>query len=71
MLAGFRNKRQLRRLESGTALPGTLPTMRLSAALRVPIEFLYEGTYVRVREEVRAVEENARKGRQGVLPLPL
>lgn len=70
LLAGFKNKREIRRIESGSTLPGILKTIRLSAALRVPIEYLYEDTYKRLREEVRFAEEHMPKGRQGVLPLP-
>ena len=70
-LAGFRSSREIRRIESGETLPGIVPTMRLGAALRVPIEFLYEETYKSLQSDVRATEEHMVIGRQGVLPLPV
>lgn len=52
-------------------MPGVVTAFRLSAALRVPVEFLYRQTFINLRDEVRAVEEHMPKGQQGLLPLPL
>ena len=45
--------------------------LRLAAALRVPVEFMYQETFINLREEVRDREERMPKGQQGVLPLPI
>jgi len=70
-IVSCRTTKTIRRIESGTMLPRVGTMFRLSAALRIPVEFIYQETYLTVREEVRAAEERMPKGRQGVLPLPL
>jgi transcriptional regulator with XRE-family HTH domain len=70
-LVGCRTAKSIRRMESGTTVPGVITVLRISAALRVPVEFLYQETFIKLREEVRATEERMPKGRQGVLPLPV
>ncbi len=52
-------------------MPGSLMMLRLAAALRVPVVYLYEETFKLLREEVRTTEERMPKGQQGVLPLPI
>lgn len=71
LLVGFQSGRTIRRLESGKTLPGPRSILKLGAALRVPVEFLYEDTYKALREEVRAREERMPRGRQGILPLSI
>ena len=58
------------RIESGLTFPGFATAIRLSAALRIPLEFLYEETFISLRAEVRENEERMPKGIQGVLLLP-
>jgi len=70
-LVGCRRAQTIRRIESGGTLPGVVTVLRLSAALRAPVEFLYQETFKTLREEVRTTEERMPKGQQGVLPLPL
>src|ERR1700712_4200514 len=70
-IIGCRTAQTIRRIETGNTLPGLVTVLRLSAALRVPVEFLYQETFTNLRDEVRATEESLPKGRQGVLPLPL
>jgi len=70
-MVACRTTKTIRRIESGSMLPRVVTMLRLSAALRVPVEFLYQATYITLRDEVRAAEERMPKGRQGVLPLPL
>jgi len=69
-LVGLR-RRALIDLEQGKAFPRSIVILKLGAALRVPVEFLYRDTYHSLREEIRAREEAMPKIRQGVLPLPL
>jgi len=70
-LVGCRRAQTIRRIESGSTLPGVITALRLSAALRTPVEFLYQETFMNLRDEVRAKEERMPKGQQGVLPLPV
>lgn len=70
-LVRCRRAQTIRRMESGKTIPGVVTALRLSAALRAPVEFLYQQTYTNLREEVRAVEERMSKGQQGMLPLPI
>ena len=70
-LVRCRRAQTIRRMESGATMPGVVTAFRLSAALRVPVEFLYRQTFINLRDEVRAVEEHLPKGQQGLLPLPL
>ena len=70
LIVGCKNGRRVRRLESGWVMPGSVMMLRLAAALRVSVDFLYEETLNSLREEVRATEERMPKGTQGVLPLP-
>jgi DNA-binding XRE family transcriptional regulator len=70
-LVGCRRAQTIRRIESGSTLPGVMTVMRLSSALRTPVEFLYQETFMNLRDEVRAKEERMPKGQQGVLPLPV
>ena len=70
-IAGCKNSRGIRRIESGEIMPGSIVMLRLAAALRVPTDYLYEATYKSLRDEVRATEESMPKGTQGVLPLPI
>jgi DNA-binding XRE family transcriptional regulator len=69
-IVGCRRRQTIGRIESGLTLPGVITLLRLSAALRVPVEFLYQETYIHLRAEVRLQEERIPKGTQGVLPLP-
>lgn len=69
-IVGCKNKRSIRRIESGEVMPGSLLVFRLGAALRVMVDSLYKDTYESLREEVRATEERMPRGTQGVLPLP-
>jgi transcriptional regulator with XRE-family HTH domain len=71
LLVGLQNERTVRRFESGGTLPGSQTILRLGAALRVPVEFLYGDTYKALREEVRAREEGMPRERQAMLPLPI
>lgn len=71
MLLGCRRAQTVGRMERGTALPGLLTTLKLSAALRTPVEFLYQETFLTLRDEVRQHEERMPRGVQGVLPLPI
>jgi transcriptional regulator with XRE-family HTH domain len=71
LLVGFQSERTIRRLESGGTLPGSQTILKLGAALRVPVEFLYQDTYKALRQEVRGREEHMPRGRQGMLPLPI
>jgi DNA-binding XRE family transcriptional regulator len=66
-----RRAQTIRRMESGATIPGVVTALRLSAALRAPVEFLYQQTFTNLRDEVRAIEENMPKGQQGMLPLSL
>jgi transcriptional regulator with XRE-family HTH domain len=70
-IVGCKHSRSIRRFESGDAMPGSLMMLRLAAALRVPVVYLYEETFKLLREEVRTTEERMPKGQQGVLPLPI
>src|ERR1035441_2747127 len=70
-LVRCRRAQTIRRMESGTTIPGVMTALRLSAALRVPVEFLYQQTFTNLRDEVRAAEEHMPKGQQGMLPLSL
>jgi DNA-binding XRE family transcriptional regulator len=70
-LAGCKHGSSIRRMEMGHVLPGVVTVLRLSAALRAPVEFLYQETFKSVREEVRALEGSTAKGQQGVLPIVL
>jgi len=69
-IVGCRRRETIGRIESGLTLPGVITLLRLSAALRVPVEFLYQETFISLRAEVREQEERMSKGTQGVLPLP-
>ncbi len=71
VMVGLQSNRAVRRFESGEILPGSQTILKLGATLRVPVEFLYQGTYMALREEVRAREEHMPRGRQGMLPLPI
>lgn len=68
-LVHCRRAQTIRRMENGATIPGVVTALRLSAALRAPIEFLYRATFVNLRDEVRATEEHMPKGHQGMLPL--
>jgi DNA-binding XRE family transcriptional regulator len=68
-IVGCKSERSIRRIESGEVMPGALLILRLGAALRVPVDALYEETYILLREQVRAAEERMPKGTQGVLPI--
>jgi transcriptional regulator with XRE-family HTH domain len=58
----------LSRYEQGHLLPSLSTALRLSAIYRVPVEFLFQGLYVKIREEVRATEMALPSGpRQGLL----
>jgi transcriptional regulator with XRE-family HTH domain len=70
-IIGCRTAQTIRRIEMGHTIPGVVTVLRLSAALRVPVEFLYQETFIHLREEVRATEEGMPRGRQGMLPLPV
>lgn len=70
-LVRCRQAQTIRRMESGATLPGVVTVFRLSAALRVPVEFLYRQTFINLRDEVRVAEEHMPKGQQGLLPLSL
>jgi len=70
-IVGCRRAQTIRRIESGITLPGAITMLRLAAALRVPVEFMYQETFINLREEVRDREERMPKGQQGVLPLPI
>jgi transcriptional regulator with XRE-family HTH domain len=69
-MVGWKNNRRIRRIENGEVMPGSLTVFRLSAALRVPVDYLYAETINQLRVEVHAIEERMPKGRQGVLLLP-
>lgn len=68
-IVGCSRAQTIWRIESGITLPGIMTALRLSAALRIPVEFLYRDTFHNLREEVRANEEKMARGTQGVLPL--
>lgn len=70
-LVRCRRAQTIRRMESGATIPGVVTALRLSAALRTPVEFLYQQTFTNLRDEVRAVEEHMPKGQQGMLQLSL
>ena len=70
-IVGCKSPRTIRRIENGEVMPGSLMVLRLGAALRIPVDTLYEETYMLLREEVRATEERMPKGVQGMLPLPV
>jgi len=69
-LVGCRRRQTIARIEAGASLPNVKTLLKLSAAVRAPVEFLYEETYLCLRTEVRLQEERMPKGTQGVLPLP-
>jgi transcriptional regulator with XRE-family HTH domain len=54
----------LSRYEQGHLLPSLSTALRLGAIYRVPVDFLFEGLYVKLREEVRAKEAIMRAGVQ-------
>ncbi|MES2221681.1 MAG: helix-turn-helix transcriptional regulator [Acidobacteriota bacterium] len=70
-LIGCRRAETVRRIENGVTIPSAMTVLRLAAALRAPVEFLYKETFLSLRDEVRAQEERMPNGHQGVLPLPL
>lgn len=69
-IVGCKHSRRIRRIESGGVMPSSVIVLRLAAALRVQVEYLYKATYDELRDEVRATEERMPKGTQGMLPLP-
>jgi transcriptional regulator with XRE-family HTH domain len=69
-LLGEGSRATLSRLELGERLPTFLTALKLGAAYRVPVEFLYRDQYLKVQSEVRRREEIAAGGTQGELPLP-
>jgi DNA-binding XRE family transcriptional regulator len=68
-LLGYKRERTVARIESGGRLPGLIAVLKLSAILRVPVEFLYQDMYEVLKADIRKREESMPVGRQGILPL--
>jgi DNA-binding XRE family transcriptional regulator len=58
-LMGRTGRTKIWKLESGESLPSLLTALKLSAILRVPVEFLYHDIYVGLREDIRKREMRA------------
>jgi DNA-binding XRE family transcriptional regulator len=69
-IVGCRRRQTIARIEAGASFPNVKTLLSLSAAVRVPVEFLYRETFLNIRAEVRLQEEQMSKGTQGILPLP-
>lgn len=55
-LMGRTGRTKIWKLESGESLPSLLTALKLSAILRVPVEFLYHDIYMGLREDIRKRE---------------
>jgi transcriptional regulator with XRE-family HTH domain len=66
-LLGDKDVSRLSKYERGQRLPNLRNAFRLSAILRVPVEFLFPSLYDLLREQIRAEEERIAKPTQATL----
>jgi transcriptional regulator with XRE-family HTH domain len=66
-LLGDKDVSRLSKYERGQRLPNLRNAFRLSAILRVPVEFLFPSLYDLLREQIRAEEERIAKPTQPTL----
>jgi len=67
ILLGDKDVSRLSKYERGQRLPNLRNAFRLSAILRVPVEFLFPSLYDLLREQIRAEEERIAKPTQATL----
>jgi transcriptional regulator with XRE-family HTH domain len=68
-LLGWKNVKGLCQLESGRSLPTLVTAFNLSIIYRVPVEFLFNGRYTELREQMRTRETALAPLNQQPLPL--
>jgi transcriptional regulator with XRE-family HTH domain len=56
-LAGYLTGADISRLERGERLPSLILAMKLEIIYRVPVAFLYQDLYLRLRDDIRGKEE--------------
>jgi transcriptional regulator with XRE-family HTH domain len=56
-IAGYLAPSDISRFERGERIPSLVMALKLEIIYRVPIAFLYQDLYLRLREEIRAKEE--------------
>ena len=62
-LAGYLTASDISRFERGERIPSLLMALKLEVIFRVPVAFLYQDLYLRLREGIRAKEEALRRER--------
>jgi transcriptional regulator with XRE-family HTH domain len=67
LLLGDKDVSRLSKYERGQRLPNLRNAFRLSAILRVPVEFLFPSLYDLLREQIRAEEERIARPTQATL----
>ncbi len=67
LLLGHKDTSALSNYERGKRLPTLSNAFRLSAILRVPVEFLFPGEYDELRNAIRVKEETLRQPTQPTL----
>jgi transcriptional regulator with XRE-family HTH domain len=66
-LLGDKDVSRLSKYERGQRLPNLRNAFRLSAILRVPVEFLFPSLYDSLRNQIRAEEERMARPTQATL----
>ncbi len=56
-LAGYLTPSEISRFEHGERLPSLLMALKLEIIYRVPVAFLYQDLYLRLRDSIREKEE--------------
>src|SRR5262245_35308613 len=62
-LTGYHGRAEIGRFERGVRLPSLHTALKLEIVYRVPVAFLFPELYLRLKERLRAREEELRPGR--------
>ncbi|MFL6388870.1 MAG: helix-turn-helix domain-containing protein [Terriglobales bacterium] len=68
-ILGWKNKKGLFQIESGSVTPTLATAFKLAIIYRVPVEFLFSGLHRKLTAEIRAREQRLNPVGQSALPL--
>lgn len=64
-LMGYLTPTDLSKFEKGERVPSLVTALKLEIVYRVPLSFLYQDLYLRLRDQLREKEERLRHGQDG------
>lgn len=68
-ILGWKNRKGLCQIESGSVIPTLTTALKLAIIYRVPVEFLFKDSYEQLRHQIRARELTLTAFGQQTLPL--